>query len=180
IQNGRSVDTTMGFSALDGLPMGTRCGSLDPGVILYLLQEGWTGERIGELLYKKSGLLGISSISNDVRNLIDSAAPLAAEAIEYFVYRCVREIGSLTAALGGLDALIFTAGIGENSPAIRERICRGCGWLGIELDAEANRRNERCISPKGKAPSVWAIPTDEEGVIAAQTHEVLRGQAPRR
>ena len=116
MRDGRSVDTTMTFSALDGLPMGTRCGNLDPGAILFLLRQGWSVDRIEDLLYKKSGLLGISNVSNDVRVLLASDCPLAAEAIEYFVYRIVREIGSLTAALGGLDALVFTAGIGENSP----------------------------------------------------------------
>jgi len=174
MKNGRSVDTTMGFSVLDGLPMGTRCGSLDPGVILFLLREGWTLDRIEDLVYEKSGLLGISTVSNDVRDLVASDNPLAAEAISFFGYRAAREIGSLTASLDGLDALIFTAGIGENSAAIRERICQGAAWLGIEIDREANRRNERCLSPPGRAPSVWAIPTDEEGVIAAHTQTVVR------
>ena len=119
MRDGQSVDTTMSFSALDGLPMGTRCGTLDPGVILFLLRDGWSVDRIEDLLYKRSGLLGISGVSNDVRALLASDCPLAAEAIEFFVYRVIREIGSLTAALGGLDALVFTAGIGENSPLIR-------------------------------------------------------------
>lgn len=174
MKNGRSVDTTMGFSALDGVPMGTRCGSLDPGVILFLLREGWSVERLEELLYKKSGLLGVSTISNDVRDLLESKHPLAAEAIEYFVFQVVREIGSLAATLGGLDALIFTAGIGENSPVIRERVCKGAAALGIEIDPDANQRIARCISKPGRTPSVWAIATDEEGVIAAQTRGVLR------
>ncbi len=173
MKDGLSVDTTMGFSALDGLPMGTRCGSLDPGVQLFLLRDGWTPDRIEALLYKQSGLLGISGVSNDVRELLESQSPLAAEAIEYFVYRAAREIGSLTASLGGLDALIFTAGIGENSPVIRERVCKASAWLGIELDRDANQRNGRCISAPGKTPSVWAIPTDEEAVIAAQTRNVV-------
>lgn len=173
---GRCIDTTMGFSALDGLPMGTRCGSLDPGVLLFLLRDGWSPDRIEALLYKQSGLLGISGVSNDVRELLESKSPLAAEAIEYFVYRATREIGSLTASLGGLDALIFTAGIGENSPEIRARICRGIGWLGVEVNGEANSRNLRSISPPGRTPSVWVIPTDEEGVIAAQTYELLRSR----
>ena len=173
MKNGRSVETTMGFSALDGVPMGTRCGSLDPGAILFLLREGWNVERIEELLYKKSGLLGISTVSNDVRVLLESNNPLAAEAIEYFVYRVVREIGSLAAALGGLDALIFTAGIGENSPVIRERVCQGAAWLGIEIDPDANRQNKRRISMPDRTPSVWVIPTDEEGVIAAHTNEIV-------
>lgn len=173
MKDGRSVDTSMGFSALDGLPMGTRCGSLDPGAVLYLLRQGWNVERIEELLYKKSGLLGISNLSNDVRDLLASEKPLAAEAIEFFVYRIAREIGSLAAALEGLDALIFTAGVGENSPVIRQRVCQKLSWLGIAIDADANQRSEACISPKGKTPSVWVIPTDEEFVIATHTLDVI-------
>jgi len=173
MNNGRCVDTTMGFSALDGVPMGTRCGTLDPGVLLYLVRQGWTAERLEDLLYKKSGLLGISGVSNDVRDLLASTEALAAEALDYFVYRIQREIGSLTAALGGLDALIFTAGVGENSPIIRQRVCAGLAWLHIDLDADANRANQRCISPKDQTPSVWAIPTDEEGVIASHTFALI-------
>jgi acetate kinase len=179
--DGRSIDTTMSFSVLDGLPMGTRCGGLDPGVILFLLREGWTLDRIEDLLYKKSGLLGISGVSNDVRDLLASQDPRAAEAIEYFVYRIVREIGSLTAALGGLDALIFTAGVGENSPDIRQRVCAGLEWLNVRIEADANRQNARCISAAGQKPSVWVIPTDEEGVIASHTLAVVqrrRASAP--
>jgi acetate kinase len=177
IRDGKCVDTTMSFSALDGLPMGTRCGSLDPGVILFLLQSQ-TREQIEAMLYKKSGLLGISGVSNDVRELLASNNPLAAEAIEYFVYRAVREIGSLTAALGGLDALIFTAGIGENSPVIRSRTCERLGWLGLAVDASANERGRGCISPAGQSPSVWVIPTDEERIIAEGTLAVVRAAAP--
>lgn len=173
MRNGRSVDTSMGFSALDGLPMGTRCGSLDPGAVLYLLRQGWNVERIEELLYKKSGLLGISNLSNDVRDLLASESKLAAEAIEYFVYRIAREIGSLVAALEGLDALIFTAGVGENSPVIRQRVCQRLSWLGIVIDANANQRADACISPRGQSPSVWVIPTDEEFVIATHTLDVV-------
>jgi acetate kinase len=176
MKDGQSVDTTMSFSALDGLPMGTRCGNLDPGVILFLLRHGWSLDRIEDLLYKKSGLLGISNISNDVRDLLASNSPLAIEAIEFFVYRIVREIGSLTAALGGLDALIFTAGVGENSPVIRHKVCQGLGWLGISIDQDENRRGSTCISPKEHAPSVWVIPTDEEGVIASHTLAVVSSQ----
>jgi acetate kinase len=175
MKGARCVDTTMSFSVLDGIPMGTRCGALDPGVILYLLNEGWTAPRLEELLYKKSGLLGISGVSNDVRDLLDSTDPRAAEAIDYFVYRIIREIGSLTAALGGLDALIFTAGVGENSALIRRRVCAGLAWLNIDIDVDANERNRQCITPPGKSPSVWVIPTDEEGVIAAHTVAVVTG-----
>lgn len=172
MKDGRSVDTTMSFSALDGLPMGTRCGSLDPGVILFLLQE-CTREQIEAMLYKKSGLLGISGISNDVRELLASSNPRAAEAIEFFVYRAIREIGALAAVLGGLDGLVFTAGIGENSPVIRDRICQRLGWLGIEIDADANARGHDRISRPGRSPSVWVIPTDEESVIAINTWRTL-------
>jgi acetate kinase len=176
MRGGRCVDTTMSFSALDGLPMGTRCGSLDPGVILFLLQRGMTASQIESLLYKKSGLLGISGVSNDVRDLLQSDQPRAAEAIEYFVYRIIREIGSLTAALNGIDALVFTAGVGENSPLIRERVCRGLGYLSIAIDAEANQKGRGRISPDGASPSVWVISTDEEGVIAGHTLAVFRSK----
>ena len=176
IRGGRSVDTTMGFSTLDGLPMGTRCGSLDPGVMLFLLQSRSRSE-VETLLYRQAGLLGISGISNDVRELLASQSPRAAEALEFFVYRAVREIGSLTAALGGLDALIFTAGIGENSPVIRHRICRALGWLGVAIDQAANQRGRGCISPAGRSPSVWIIPADEERVIAAGTWATMRAAA---
>ena len=174
MKNGRSVETTMSFSALDGLPMGTRCGCLDPGVLLFLMHEGWTAQKLEKLLYKESGLLGISGVSNDVRDLLNSSEPRAAEAIDYFVYRIVREIGSLTAALGGLDALVFTAGVGENSSLIREKICQGLGWLGIVIDSGSNERGRGCISPTGRSPAVWVIPTDEERVIAMGTVAVVR------
>lgn len=174
MRNGQCVDTTMSFSALDGLPMGTRCGSLDPGVVLFLLQSS-SREEIEDLLYKRSGLLGISGISNDVRELLASDNPRAAAAVEYFVYRAIREVGSLTAALGGLDALVFTAGIGENSPVIRGRICQGLSWLGIHIDPAANERGQGCVTIRGEAPSVWVLATDEEAVIAAGTLAVVRG-----
>jgi acetate kinase len=179
MKDGHSVDTTMSFSALDGLPMGTRCGNLDPGVILFLLRQGWNVDRLEDLLYKKSGLLGISGVSNDVRELLASDHPLAAEAIDFFVYRIVREIGSLTAALGGLDALVFTAGVGENSPVIRQRVCQGLAWLGVDIDPQANSRSRKWISAEGQVPSVWVIPTDEEAVIASQTLDVVRVQCSR-
>ena len=175
MKDGRSFDTTMSFSALDGLPMGTRCGSLDPGVILFLMQDK-SREEIEGLLYKKSGLLGISGISNDVRELLASTERLAAEAIDFFVYRAVREVGALTAALGGLDALIFTAGIGENSPVIRGRICEGLKWLGITIDPAANEYGRGCISPADASPSVWVVPTDEQRVIADHTLAVIRAR----
>jgi acetate kinase len=173
MRDGRSVDTTMAFSVLDGLPMGTRCGSLDPGVILHLLRQGMNVDELESLLYQHSGLRGISGVSNDVRVLLASDRPSAADAIDYFVYRIVREIGSLTAALGGIDALVFTAGVGENSPVIRARVCEGLRWLGIETSAEDNAGGSGRISPPGTTPSVWVIPTDEEGVIARATAELV-------
>jgi len=179
MRDGQSVDTRMSFSVLDGLPMGTRCGTLDPGAILYLLRDGWSADRIEDLLYKRSGLLGISGVSNDVRALLASNCPLAAEAIEFFVYRVIRETGSLTAALGGLDAIVFTAGIGENSPLIRQQICQGLTWLGVRIDPDANQRGNGCVSPDGCKPSVWVIPTDEEAVIASHTLAVVRSPAAR-
>jgi acetate kinase len=174
IRNRRSVDTTMSLTALDGLPMGTRCGTLDPGALLYLLQRGMKPAEIEDLLYRQSGLLGISGVSNDVRRLLDSSQPLAAEAIEFFVYRVMREIGSLAAALGGLDALIFTAGIGENSPLIRRRVCQGLAWLNLNIEEEKNEQNATRLSIDGQTPSVWVIPTDEESVIATHTLRLIR------
>ena len=172
MRGARSIDTTMSFSTLDGLPMGTRCGALDPGVVLFLMQQ-MTPEQIEDLLYRRSGLLGISGVSSDMRTLLASDDPRAAEAVDYFVYRTVREIGSLTAALGGLDALVFTAGVGENSALIRAKICEGLEWLGLELDSRANVSVETCISPPRRTPSVWVIRTDEEGVIAAHTMKII-------
>ncbi|HTY68338.1 MAG TPA: acetate/propionate family kinase [Alphaproteobacteria bacterium] len=177
--DGRSVDTTMGFTALDGLPMATRCGSLDPGVLLHLLQaRGMTAETIEKMLYQKSGLLGVSGISGDMRELLASEDSRAGEAVELFVYRIAREIGALTASLGGLDALVFTAGIGEHAPEIRRRVCERIAWLGVALDAEANARGAERISTAGSRISVWALPTDEELTIVRQTVAVLGLDAP--
>jgi acetate kinase len=152
--------------------MATRCGSLDPGAVLYLLRAKTTDE-MEDLLYNRSGLLGVSGISGDMRVLLKSEDRRAIEAVEYFVYRVVREIGSLTAAMGGLDALIFTAGIGENSPQIRTRICQQLGWLGITIDQDANGAAQERISAPGRSPSVWVIGTDEESVIASHTRELV-------
>jgi acetate kinase len=175
IREGRSVDTTMSFSALDGLPMGTRCGVLDPGVLLFLIREdGLEVRELEDLLYKRSGLLGLSGISNDLRALRTSEDPRAAEAIDYFVYRIGQSLGALVAALGGLDALVFTAGIGENDAEIRHRVCQDAAWLGIELDTAANETGARRISPAGAIPSVWVIPTDEEQMIANHTLRLLQ------
>jgi acetate kinase len=168
--HGESVATTMGFSALDGVPMGTRCGVLDPGVLLYLMQEkGLDAKAIETLLYHQSGLLGVSGISNDVRVLLASDDPRAKEAVDLFVYRAAREIGSLAAAAGGLDALVFTAGIGEHAPHIRAEICKQSAWLGVKLDEQANATGGPRISTTDSAVSVWVIPTDEELMVARHT-----------
>lgn len=170
IRGGRSVESTMGFTALDGLPMGTRPGQLDPGVVLYLIdQKGMSAAEVSDLLYKQSGLKGLSGVSNDMRDLLASTDPRAAFAIDHFVHRCAISIGGLTAALGGLDALVFTAGIGENAPQVRARIAERLGWLGAELDAAANERNEMVISTPGSKLRLMVIPTDEELMIARQT-----------
>lgn len=166
----RSVATTMSFTPLDGLPMATRCGALDPGVLLYLMQEkGMTVEAVADLLYAQSGLLGVSGVSGDMRALLASAEPAAAEAVELFVYRTGRELGSLAAALGGLDALVFTGGIGEHAPVVREKICRQAAWLGVRVDASANAAGGPRIDDADSPVSVWVIPTDEELVIARHT-----------
>ncbi len=169
---GRSVDTTMGFTALDGLVMGTRAGSLDPGVILYLEQaQGLSATALEDLLYRRSGLLGVSGISADMRTLLASDDPRAAEAVELFVFRIVREIGALAASMGGVDGLVFTAGIGERSPQIRERVCARLGWLGLSVDPSLNAAGAGRISASGAKP-VWALATDEETVIARHAREV--------
>ena len=154
LRDRKSVDSTLGFTALDGLCMGTRPGAVDPGVILHLVQTlGLSPKDVETILYKKSGLLGISGISNDMRDLLESDAPDAKLAVDYFVYRAAKEIGALAAVLGGIDALVFTAGIGENSPEIRRRICEASAWLGVELDAEANLGRQPRISPRRAAAS---------------------------
>jgi acetate kinase len=174
MKNRKSVDSTMGFTALDGLCMGTRPGALDPGVVLYLIQnQGLSAKEVETVLYKKSGLIGISGISNDMRDLLGSSEPAARLAIDFFVYRAAKEIGSLAAALGGLDALVFTAGIGENSPDIRARICEASAWLGVDLDRAANEGKGPRISRAGSRVSAWVIPTNEELLIARHTGSVL-------
>jgi acetate kinase len=175
IMNGQSVASTMGFSALDGLPMGTRCGQLDPGVLLYWLQqEKMDASSIADLLYKRSGLLGLSGLSNDMRELEASSSPSAREAIDYFVGRIKREIGGLTAAMGGLDALVFCGGIGENSRLIRKEVCGTMEWLGLSLDVARNEGNEAVISMAGSAVTILVIPTHEEVVIARAARTFLR------
>jgi acetate kinase len=175
IQGGRSVATTMSFTPLDGLVMGTRCGGIDPGVLLYLMdRHAMTARDLERLLYHESGLLGISETSGDMRVLLESSDPRAAEALDLFVYRIARELGSLAAAMGGLDALVFTGGIGENAVSIRALVCHGARWLGVDLDEEANARGSSCISRKGSRMSAWVIPTNEELMIARHTQRVLR------
>ncbi len=174
VHYGRSVASTMGFTAVDGLMMGTRCGSIDPGVLIYLMDEYKMDARaIEHLIYRESGLLGVSGISSDMRSLRASTDSAAAEAIGLFVYRIIREVGSLAAALGGLNALVFTAGIGENDPATRAEVAAGCRWLGVELDEARNACGTGRISADTSAVSAWVIPTDEEGMIARHTADVL-------
>lgn len=170
MREGKSVATTMGLTALDGLVMGTRCGALDPGVVLYLMTElQMDREQVQTLLYQQSGLLGVSAISGDMRTIEASDAAGASEAIDLFVYRINRELGALAATLGGLDAIVFTAGIGENSVLVRERVCRGAAWLGMDLDDAANRAGASRISTAASAVQAWIIPTDEEVMIANHT-----------
>lgn len=177
LRDGRSVASTMGFSTLDGLVMGSRCGALDPGVLLYLMrEEGYDLPGLTDLLYNRSGLLGLSGLSSDMRTLLASSDPRAAAAIETFCYRIVREAGSLVAALGGLDAFVFTGGIGAHAAPVRAQVCEGLAWLGLTLDGSANAGGETRISTAQSA--VWAgvVPTDEERVIARHTARVLSDQ----
>lgn len=167
---GRSVESTMGFTALDGLPMGTRCGQIDPGVVLYLLaQQGMAAAEVQDFFYRDCGLKGLSGVSNDIRDLLDSAEPRAAFAIDYFVYRIALHAGMLAAALGGLDAFVFTAGIGENSAVLRQRIAEKLAWLGAKLDPSANAGPKQLISTAESAVGLYVIPTDEELMIARHT-----------
>ncbi|MEA2119442.1 acetate/propionate family kinase [Halovibrio sp. HP20-50] len=175
IKNGQSIASTMGFTALEGLPMGTRCGSLDAGLVLYLLsEEGMSVDEVSELLYKRSGLLGVSGISSDMRELLASDAQEAREAIELYVYRIAREIGSLAAAMGGLDQLVFTAGIGEHAAPVRKAVCQQCEWLGLVLDDDANRRHAKRIANRESRVGAWVIPTDEERMIAWHALRLIR------
>jgi acetate kinase len=177
--DGKSIDTTMSFTALDGLIMGTRAGGLDPGVVLHLMQaHGLTPAELETLLYRQSGLLGLSGVSSDMRALLESPAPEAAFAIECFVHRAVREIGAMAAALQGLNALVFTAGIGERSAEIRARICARLGWLGVALDADANAAHRAWISLAESAVAVLIVPADEERVIAQYTLQTVAKASP--
>jgi acetate kinase len=165
----------MGMTALDGLPMGRRCGALDPGIVLYLIEErGMIPAEVREMLYERSGLVGLSGVSSDMVELLNSDAPAAVAAVAFFVYRCRREVGSLAAALGGLDGLVFTGGVGENAPLIRERICADLGWLGVGIDRQANDDGAIQISPRTEKVGVFVIPTDEEQVLARGAEQVLR------
>lgn len=175
IRNGQSIGSTMGFSALDGLPMGTRCGQLDPGVVLYLLEhEGLTPKEVTNLLYRDSGLKGLSGLSNDMRLLEAAGTPHAQEAIDYFVFRVRREIGAMAAILGGLDAVVFCGGIGENSTGIRRSICREMDWIGLRIDDHANSVNMTDISSDDSLVKVLVVRTDEEAMIARHTLAVMR------
>ena len=173
MRNRKSIATTMGFTPLDGLMMGTRSGAIDPGVLFYLMREkGMSPEQVEDLLYRRSGLLGVSAVSSDMRELLASSAPAAQEAVALFCYRAVRETGSLIAALGGLDALVFTAGIGERAHEIRARICEGLSWMGVALDDGANRTHQTTISKAQSRVTVSVIPANEEAVIARHTVRV--------
>lgn len=174
IHGGCSVDSTMGFTALDGLPMGTRCGAIDPGVLIYLMREkGLDAGAIEKLLYNKSGLLGVSGVSNDMRVLLDSAEPHAQEAVELFCFRIAKETGGLASSMGGIDALVFTAGIGERSSPVRSRVAEKLAWLGVTIDEEANAANAAKISAEASRIPVYVIPTDEERMIALHTRNAL-------
>ncbi|MDX9699924.1 MAG: acetate/propionate family kinase [Rhodocyclaceae bacterium] len=174
LRDGKSVASTMGFTAVEGLVMGTRTGSLDPGVLLYLMDEkGMDAKALTTLLYKESGLLGVSGISQDMRTLLDSEAPEAREAVDLFCYRIARELGSLAAAAGGLDALVFTGGIGEHAAPVREKVAALSGWLGVALDAQANARHAQRIESADSKVAVAVVPTNEERMIARYTVELL-------
>jgi acetate kinase len=174
MSGGRSVATTMGFTALDGLMMGTRCGEMDPGILLYLLDRHRMSPRaLKQPLYEESGLLGVSGRSSDMRELLRNSDAASVEAVDLFIYRISRALGSLAAALGGLDALVFTGGIGENATFIRARVCRDAAWLGIELDEVANARGGPCVSRVTSRTSAWVIPTNEEAMIAVHTRRLL-------
>ena len=171
----RSIATTMSFTPLDGLPMARRSGAIDPAIVLYLLDQGMPATEIGELLHRRSGLLGMSGISDDMQTLLASEEPAAAEAIGYFCYRIGRELGSLAAALAGLDALVFTGGIGERAAPVRAQICEAANWLGVRIDEQANQRDAMDITARDSQVAVRVIPTDEESIIARHTLTTIRG-----
>ena len=174
IRNGQSVGSTMGFTALDGLPMGTRCGQLDPGVVLYLLTtKGMSADAVSDLLYTNSGLKGLSGISQDMRELSQSSEPRAKEAIDYFVFRIRRELGAMAAVLSGLDTLVFTGGIGENAASIRSRVCADQDWIGMSIDEDKNDESRIDISADGSRIKVLVIPTNEEEMIRRHTEALM-------
>ncbi|MEM8703469.1 MAG: acetate kinase, partial [Pseudomonadota bacterium] len=174
IRNGQSVGSTMGFTALDGLPMGTRCGQLDPGVVLYLLTtKGMSPDEVSDLLYTNSGLKGLSGISQDMRELSQSSEPRAKEAIDYFVFRIRRELGAMAAVLSGLDTLVFTGGIGENAASIRSRVCADQDWIGMSIDEDKNDESRIDISADGSRIKVLVIPTNEEEMIRRHTEALM-------
>ena len=179
LRNGRSVDSSMGFSTLDGLMMGTRCGSIDAGALLYLLETGqMTPAGLSELLYRRAGLLGVSGISRDMRELLASEAGSAAEAVDLFIYHVIRAAGGLIALLKGLDGLVFTGGIGEHQPEIRRRVSAGLEWLGLKLDTRANQGNRRIISEPASRIAARVIPADEERLIARHTLQTINSTTP--
>jgi acetate kinase len=179
LKGGRSLDSTMGFTALDGLPMGTRCGALDPGVVIHLLRDGRRSlDAVEELLYRDCGLRGLSGFSNDVRDLLASDKPSAKLALDYFVYHVSRNLGALAAVLQGVDAVVFTAGIGEHSAEIRARVCQRAAWLGLRLDEAANGAGVPRISLAGSAVQAWVVPTDEESMIAQHTLDLVDSAPP--
>jgi acetate kinase len=176
LDNRVSVATTMGFTALDGLPMGTRCGELDPGVVLHLIQQkGMGADELVDLLYRRSGMLGVSGVSSDFRELLASEAPRARFAVELFCYRVARHVASLAAAMGGLDGLVFTAGVGENAAAVRAGICRLCAWLGLELDEAANAAHRQRITTPASRIAAYVIKTDENLMIARHARALVQG-----
>ena len=182
VRDGRSIDSTMGLTALDGLPMGTRCGQIDPGVLLYLMSyKKMSYEAISDLLYKNSGLKGMSGLSQDVRELETADTPAARNALAYFVARVKREIGALAATHGGVKAIVFTAGIGEHAWRVRQAALEGMEWMGVHVDAEANRASAQVISAKSSPVTVFVIPTDEDRMIAEHTMTVagLRAREPK-
>jgi acetate kinase len=178
LRAGRSVASTMGFTGVEGLPMGTRSGSLDPGVLLFLMdQRKMDARAIEKLIYEQSGLLGVSGISSDMRALLASNEPRARLAVDLYVYRIGRELGSLVAAAGGLDAIVFTAGIGEHAAAVRARVCRDAAWTGLQFDEAANQAGGPRISAAGSRVAAWVLPTNEELVIARHTHRLVSNAA---
>lgn len=177
VKNGKAIDSTMGFTALDGLMMGTRCGSIDPGVLLYLLEfKNMSPKEVEHLLYKQSGLLGVSGISSSIKELLETKSKNAQEALDLFVYRIRKELGALSAVLGGLDMLVFTGGIGEHAWQIREAVCAHNEWLGIDIDKELNKTNQAKMSTQKSVVELYTIPTDEEWIIASHCQQLLKGQ----